>query len=1464
MQRINALIFGLVLTGLSPLAGAIDIAQKPVFLNPPDPRVMLVMSRDHELSKKAYNDHSDLNGDGILETTYSDAIDYYGYFDPRKCYSYNTGGVSSTASSSNSGRFDPVGAAGGTYSHHCAGASGQWSGNFLNWVSMTRMDVLRKTLYGGMRSIDKSTTAALGDTVLERALLPNDVHAFAKVFAAGSGADMLKYTPYNNATMSFCNVTQGSGYTRSSNAEPRLLVATGSFPRWAMTEYPQCATGSGDKPGSVTATVTVRVSVCAPGMLEDNCKQYGATNRKPTGLLQQYGEKEALARVQFGLLTGSYSKNKSGGVLRKNTSWLTNNAAASNDEIDPGTGQFINQTATSAGIINTINRIRISGWDYGSNKHENSCNNPGISSFSDGQCVDWGNPLAEMYLETLRYFAGKGSPTSAFDSTSDEQTHLPSLPKVTWVDPLPSDQWCALSNTVVLSTGLNSFDRDQLTGHGISGLDADSLTDQVGVAEGLPGTYLIGGNPTADNQCTGKSLSTLSGASGICPEVPSLLGGYHLAGLAYSNQTVDLRPLYQAERNKRWGASSTNPNPNFAARQPMSTYSVALAESLPRFEIPVTGGAITFLPACQANSTGAATASSSGWRVCSLTDLRITSLVTDGSGQPVSGTIEVAWEDSTWGNDYDMDGVQAIAFQVVSGQLQLSTQVTRTAAGHAMRFGYTVTGSTADGTSLPVLIAGGSNVSTATPATPAMATYTSGASTAKLLENPLWYAAKYARADWDVENNTTGLPVTSGSCAPGDCIPDNFFKVTNPAGLSAALAKVFERAAKADASASAIATNSTRLDTDTHVYQALFHTPGWYGELKSIPLDKDGVPGAPSWEASSQIPAAIASGRKVFSTNGENYAAGSGIEFLWGNLSAAQKNDIDSASVALGSSPVLDYIRGNQSQEKPSGPYRKRDTLLGDIVNSDPHYVAVENYGYDQPGSGLSATEKSLYTTFRSDPTTGKPARAKALYVGANDGMLHAINAANTTAQGGGAELFTYVPNAVMPNLKKLADPNYQHVYFVDGSPNSGDAFLGGEWKTVLLGTLGAGGKAVFALDVTNPASFDASKVMWEFTDPDLGHIMGRAFVARMNDGNWYAVFGNGYNSASAKAVLFLVPLDKSLGLQVIKIDTGVGTDNGLSEPALLDTNGDFIIDVIYAGDLRGNVWKFDVCNPQAGACRATGWDVAYKSGSTKVPLFQAKIGTTEQPITGALEIGAAPSGQSGYMVYFGTGKYLDNSDIIPQATLTSTDYRQTAYGILDAGSRISNGRSDLQSRSFVYEGAFSATNSKKVRVVGSSPSFAYSGGGAKKGWYLDLVSPNSPNNLGERIVSVPLLRYGRVILTSIVPSAAVCDQGGYSWITEVDAFTGAGLNYSVFDFDNDGLFDSDDYVTITVGGNTVKVPVSGTQLDGEGLMKSPTVISAGEKEYKVGSGTAGGIVVVTEKGTTGAPRTSWRQLFPQ
>jgi type IV pilus assembly protein PilY1 len=418
----------------------------------------------------------------------------------------------------------------------------------------------------------------------------------------------------------------------------------------------------------------------------------------------------------------------------------------------------------------------------------------------------------------------------------------------------------------------------------------------------------------------------------------------------------------------------------------------------------------------------------------------------------------------------------------------------------------------------------------------------------------------------------------------------------------------------------------------------------------------------------------------------------------------------------------------------------------------------------------------------------------------------------------------------------------------VDGSPYAGDAYFGGYWRTVLLGTTGAGGRAVFALDVTHPDSFNASEVLWEFTDPDLGYTIGQPVIGRMKNGKWAAIFGNGYNSASQRAFLYVVDLET--GALLRKIDTGAGSagsPNGLATPALLADNNR-IIDYAYAGDLLGNLWKFDLTDPTPG-----NWKVAYDDGATPpnpAPLFQAHYhvaGTPPvdviQPITAPLEIALHPNG--GYLIIFGTGKYFEVGDNGSTAV-------QSLYGVWDNGARIAQtDRSTLVQQTIVAE---PSAGGSTWRVVSNNP-INWSG---NLGWYVDLISPVSGIQ-GERAVSMPILRGGRAIFTTLVPSSDPCASGGTSWIMEVDMVTGGRLDYSVFnvDKDTDTQFSNADMVTVTGIG---PVPVSGIQSD-VGIIKTPGIVSAGKVEYKYAGGSSGGIMVTPEKGDAGGGRQSWRQL---
>lgn len=1571
MKRV---FFAFVALFLSVATNAGVIAQDPLFISAQaDPRVMLVASRDHQLFMKAYSDYSDLDSDGFLDTSFVPYIEYDGYFNPRKCYTYQNSRFEATAAATSETvtvSF-PDGTTASKTQYVC---SNKWSGNLLNWASMTRVDVLRKVMYGGYRSTDSESA-----TVLERAHLPRDVHAFAKVFNPGTTTEMNRFTPYNDqSAISFCNLTNdGASASKSSTNPPVMQIANGQYRLWAANEHPQCGTGSGTKPGSLRETLNVRVKVCDDAGGTDTingpgpkCKTYPkGTAKKPIGLLQQYGDADVSLSLKFGLMTGSWAHNKSGGVLRKNVGKLSNSSgkypnnydcsvsgegfvANSEDEIDFCTGQFVNRQGlarsasssddlpSSGGIIGTLNRLRIIGWD--GSKYDSVCNSPGTTSFANGQCIDWGNPISEMYLESLRYLragnattstatsASAASPTSAFNG--NDAGFVAGLPQLSWKDPIPATEWCAKCNIVMISTGLNSFDYDE-TGHDLGWVKTTAeLTDMMADSshENLSGDFMIGsvtGASDYQSTCSEKTLSSLHLASGICPEVPSVEGSYHMGGLALGSGLYDLRPGYSSKRTTLWGAS----NPDYAARQPLSTFAIALAENLPDFTAKVGSYEIKFMPFCQANSNGSAGLSSSGWRACSMVDLEVEPQTTS-----TSGSFKIMWEDSTWGNDYDMDGVVHLRYCVGSscapyaGQngmpanpdsstLYIKVASMTAAAGHALKYGYVISGTSADGSVLNVLRPGNANHSTYSASSeftkpvaswtdPTWVAYTpSTTGSAALLKNPLYYTAKYAAwPNWDIKINDASR--TPGS----DGVPDNFFEVRNPAGLDLALGSALKESLGDASSSSAIATNSTRLDTGTFVYQARFKASDWSGQVLAYPLEQDANQnvslGTLAWDAGLPAKIPSASDRRVYTLN--RSASPKGVDFEWSNLSSKQKDALDTANAAESSSSALDYLRGDQSQELKdsnndgvfdSGIYRPRPTsLMGDIINSDPVFLGNQNFYYgDMAAFTGSATYGSFFDT--KLVTTSGAVKNPLIVVNSNDGMMHAIDAQN------GNEIFTYIPGwlicqdetgttgcasgADSSPLRNLLSYGMSHRYLLDGNLVVGDAYIdkgtGAAWRTVVVGAAAAGGKGIFALDLTksfagtgsttssssvantqtNYAALTAAEtVMWEFTDKDyisgtgqdgdadLGYTFGQPVIARMANGDWAAVFGNGYGAATGKAVLYIVKL--SDGTLIKKIDVNQGSTaspNGLSAPAAIFDTGTGALSAIFAGDLRGNLWKFDVSSTNTNS-----WAVDNQSGGNPAPLFTAFDDTgNRQPITGGLDVGVHPNG--GYLVYFGTGKYFEKDD-------DSTTSQQTLYAIWDkTGSGGSNDaitaasvdtaaeKNNVLQKHSILVGT--TESGEEYKITDDLGAITWSGSGAKRGWYMNLTSGS-----GERVVTYPILRNKRVIFTSMVPSASPCDFGGTSWIWEFDAETGNRPSYSVYDVNGDGIINNADYVTVTIDGQQVTVPANAIK-SSEGIIKSPAIISGGEKEYKIASGTTGGVEVVVEKGTTTRPRTAWRQL---
>lgn len=722
-----------------------------------------------------------------------------------------------------------------------------------------------------------------------------------------------------------------------------------------------------------------------------------------------------------------------------------------------------------------------------------------------------------------------------------------------------------------------------------------------------------------------------------------------------------------------------------------------------------------------------------------------------------------------------------------------------------------------------------------------MVTYTVGLGLTRVLGTTvpplLWDGDTYS------ENATTssypGLKSGGPWPAAGTDLPGNvadlwhaainsrgkFFSADDPETLNASLSSIVNDIAGRVSSAASIAANSKRLEASTHIYLASFDSNDWSGDLQALPLDPvTGLVGSSVWSANAVLPAH--GSRSIWTSD----AANVGVPFT-GGFGGTLTAD------------VVNYVRGDQSLEEkyfdpvtnPAAAFRNRSKILGDIVNSDPLFVAKDNFNL----SAIPAYADS-YTEFVKNKSTNG-----VIYVGANDGMLHAFDAKT------GVEKFAFVPRAIHDSLAELTSTSYNanHKYFVDGAPGFGDAYWGASWHTVLVGTLGAGGKSVFALDITDPDSpMDAGKVLWEFDGgahaSKMGYVFGPAGVARFHDGNFYAVFANGYGSADKQAGLFLVRVDNPT--DYIYIDTKYGSaaaENGLSTVKLVDLNNDRIVDAIYAGDLQGNLWKFDVSDTVAA-----NWKTSLGSVASPKPLFVAKdAGGKRQPIQGQVSVSLPPPGVSGNaMVFFGTGRYFVKGDS------TNLDI-QSFYGVLDRDGEDTLGRGDLWTQSVVFEGAM---GSQEVRVTsGNPPDWS-----AKRGWVMDLLPPDKAAH-GERVIAPPLLRYGRVIFNTILPSADdPCHQGS-GWLMELDAATGANLSYAALDINGDGEFTTDDAVAYTDAlGNSVSSPAAGVK-SGSMSLNQPTVVTAGNKEYKFTSNVDGGIGSVTEKTSSTMGRTSWRQL---
>lgn len=607
----------------------------------------------------------------------------------------------------------------------------------------------------------------------------------------------------------------------------------------------------------------------------------------------------------------------------------------------------------------------------------------------------------------------------------------------------------------------------------------------------------------------------------------------------------------------------------------------------------------------------------------------------------------------------------------------------------------------------------------------------------------------------------------------------DFYSVRNVTELADALDDAFGRAAGASSKEAGVALSGAVLAAGTLKLVPKYKSASWNGDLEAYTLLADGTLAStvPAWTASTMVPAAASRNLYTWDSSGPKL-------FTWSGMNGF------AAQSLVGSAALTNYIRGDATDEGVGAAYRSRGSnKLGDFVNSPPVFVKdLVDLGYDVIRSDYRA-----YVNLKKARSTG------VVFLGGNAGILHGFDSST------GAEVYGYLPKAGLVNLKTIAAKDYgtptnYHRFFVDGTVTESDAYIqargasAAEWTNVVVGSMGAGGKAFFALHVPTsaPTSLGVNALMWERNSDDgagddIGHIYGEIGVGKVKGGGWKAFVGNGVYSKNGNAALLVV--DLATGTIDKTITVSSSGSNGLMGVRLLTDPTTKEVIAAYAGDLQGNLWRFDF----EGAS-ASDWKIGFNGQ----PLFVAAIGSTRQPITAAPVYIDHASG-TGRVVLFGTGRLIDSTD-------ADANTQQTFYGVWDktlngasSATTTSPFASYTDDRTALQAQLASATaqliNGTNYYSVNSTPvDWA-----TQLGWYMDMpFGPSrNPPGVGQRVMYPPLLLASDyVLIQTMVPAgaAADCDSSfgsGYNYILE--ARNGTQLATAIFDTDGDGDVDSND-----------------------------------------------------------------------
>lgn len=562
-----------------------------------------------------------------------------------------------------------------------------------------------------------------------------------------------------------------------------------------------------------------------------------------------------------------------------------------------------------------------------------------------------------------------------------------------------------------------------------------------------------------------------------------------------------------------------------------------------------------------------------------------------------------------------------------------------------------------------------------------------------------------------------------------------YFSARDPDSLINGLTAALGTMESSSGSGAAAATSNLQPTAgDNYIYIANYRTVYWDGELGAytIDLSTGAVSSTATWQANTSLASKISSDgnsdtRTIYTSSSSGLKA-----FTWANLTSTEQAYFDNTKLsqyadwdttdrtAATGEKMLKYLRGqdrneDQSRDSSYGAYnrlyRDRSKLLGDIVHSQPIYVGEPLYDFADSG----------YSSFK----TAQASRSPTVYVGANDGMLHAFDAAT------GAERWAYVPPIIMQNMWRLADKDYatNHRFFVDG-PTAVTDIYAGSWKTILVGSLGKGGRGYYALDITNPTS---PALLWTYTandNPNIGYTYGSPMITKV-DGTWVVLLPSGYNNVAEGSSYsggdgggHLFVLKAADGTLLKTISTGVGSTGNPAGLARINIKvDDFQLDntatMAYGGDLHGNMWRFDLSAGTASKVMSLG---------------------SSKPITVAPEIGEI-DGKT--VLFFGTGRYLGDEDLNDSNT-------QSIYAVKDDGSTTFN-HGSLQSATFTSTGS-----------AGTSVDWS-----TQAGWAGDL--PTSK----ERVTLDPQLFFGTLLVGTTIPEANECQPGGYGRVYQINMYSG-------------------------------------------------------------------------------------------